>query len=53
MDDKQRTDTDCPVCGSFRFPHDQYCRDCTEYKKTVEDLAKTRKRAEAFGRVLW
>ncbi len=39
----------CSVCGHFKMPGDEYCRDCASWKKTREDQIANRKREQAFG----
>lgn len=42
-------DTICPVCGDFKLPHDQYCRDCEDWKDKSDNRRKAEARRRKFG----
>lgn len=41
----------CPVCSHPKFPHQQYCNPCAEWKEQAENARATEARIKAFGSI--
>lgn len=53
-DHTHKTDpSKCPVCGAFKFAHQEYCTDCTEHDRRMMEAERWRKRRRAFGDLWW
>ena len=50
--DATREENECSVCGHFKFSHEEYCRDCAEYQRRIEEHRRAIARRRHFGH-LW
>lgn len=41
----------CSVCGGVKFPHEEYCKPCVEWKELAENARATEARIKAFGSI--
>lgn len=48
----ERDPTECPVCGAFKFSHDEFCRDCAEQQRVTTQRRQQAARDKRFG-PLW
>lgn len=44
--------TDCPVCGAFKFSHQDVCRECDEHRTARTKQKQQAARNERYGS-LW
>ena len=41
----------CPACGAYAYPPGSLCCDCREHQRIAEEIRRTKRRNEAFGRI--
>jgi hypothetical protein len=41
----------CAVCGAFKHTFEDFCRDCTEHKRNMDEMRRARARRRAFGSI--
>lgn len=46
---KPDDETTCEVCGQFKLSHEEFCRDCDEFRASAMEARRRAARLRRFG----